>query len=564
MGTDLLEYAYAGDILKYDKQPDGTLMVYGCATSPTVDLDGQACDPAWLQKAMPEWFKTGANIREQHNGTIAAGVGRELDHEDGDRWMLKAHVVDAGTVKKVETGVLKGFSIGVRRGEVLRGKGVTAPNGLIVGGNIAEVSLVDRHCNPDSATTICKALEIDDEWTELEPVDGMIIKGAAAIEAAKEMEGEQDSQPVDDAVDYGPDADFHEEGEDDSDPLGLFDLDEDEGAEAGGVVDGEQIEKGLIDSLLHGPKDDRKRDAHGRFGRGSSNRAAARAKERKRRAAEREANRKHHAQMDAEAAQDANHAQRQGRAMEAGEHRARLGSFAKSVVADGYELDDVDDLTSGLDYRSARTALRLVDDILSGRIDKAARKVYDEHHDIEGAEDVIAAIAELMISELEELALGRGEEWHDLTILSRAMEAMQEYCRSEKEQGGVYEDRMRRDFETIEMSVTADQPKALDAPSGDLATLVQAEITKALAQTNEAHEVELAKLRAQVDEMRQRPIPSGVMINKSVMPSAPARTENATADDQTPGYWEARAAAPGVSPEVAAAYRDKARELRKG
>lgn len=565
VGTDLrepLEYGYVGDILKWEphESGDGTINVFGVAADPTVDLDGQVCDPAWLRREMPEWFKY-ANVREQHS-SIAAGRGVELT-EDGDSWLLKSHVVDPGTITKVKNRVLTGYSIGVRRGEVLRGKSVGAPNGRIVGGKIVEVSLVDRPCNPNATIEIAKALSVDDEWTELEPVDGMIVKGAAEFAEAG-AEGEDDSQPVDDAVDGG------EDGEDDEDPLGLFDLDED-GDE---LDEGAAIEKGLIDSLLHGPKDDRKRDAHGRFGRGgaSAGRAAARRKERERRLKEREAARKHHAAMDAEAAQDAQHAQRQGRSMEAGEHRAKLGHYDKAAEADG--ADDVE-LTSGLEYREARETMRTVDDILAGRIDKAARKVYDEHDDIEGAREVIAQIAELAISELEELATGRYDEFHDLSILMRAIEAMRQFHQREREQAGLpYDedgDMMRHDFERIEMSVTRDpEPvplKALDAPSEDLATLVQAEITKAtgsLAETIEAQKAELAKLRAQVAEWGSKPIPSGVMINKSVMSSAPVRTETAAAGPQSPEYWDAKAAAPGLDPEVAASYRDKARELRRG
>ena len=59
------------------EQEDGTVVAYGKATDDTLDSDSQVCDPAWLSKAMPEWFKYG-NIREQHSN-IAAGVATEYE-----------------------------------------------------------------------------------------------------------------------------------------------------------------------------------------------------------------------------------------------------------------------------------------------------------------------------------------------------------------------------------------------------------------------------------------------------------------------------------------------------
>ena len=99
-------------IEKADKNSDGTLLVYGKATDDTLDIDQQICDSLWLSKAMPEWFRTGGNIREQHSN-IAAGVAKEYE-EKSDGHYISALVVDPLSVKKVETGVLKGFSIGIK------------------------------------------------------------------------------------------------------------------------------------------------------------------------------------------------------------------------------------------------------------------------------------------------------------------------------------------------------------------------------------------------------------------------------------------------------------------
>ena len=147
-------YAFIA-ITKSDKQPDGTLYVEGIATDPSLDIDEQICDPDWLKSAMPDWFKWG-NVREQHSAT-AAGIATEHEELDGARHRLRVHVVDPGSVKKVEAGVLKGFSIGVRNPRVTTDK--AARGGRIVGGQIVEVSLVDRPANPACTLTLAKAAE---------------------------------------------------------------------------------------------------------------------------------------------------------------------------------------------------------------------------------------------------------------------------------------------------------------------------------------------------------------------------------------------------------------------
>lgn len=144
-------HAWAAEIVKSERDEAGDLIVYGKATGPDLDLDGQICDPKWLKKAMPEWFTFG-NIREMH-GPIAAGIGIELSPE-GDDWMLKSKCIDPSTARKIEAGVLKGYSVGIRDGRVT--KDAAAPGGRIVGGKIVEVSYVDRPCNPTAKMAIAK------------------------------------------------------------------------------------------------------------------------------------------------------------------------------------------------------------------------------------------------------------------------------------------------------------------------------------------------------------------------------------------------------------------------
>lgn len=141
-------------ILKYDKQADGSLIVEGIATDSGIDRDEQICDPGWLSKAMPAWFKSGGNIREQHDPKKAAGVAIQYTPK-AEGHHIVAHVVDPVSVAKVEGKVLKGFSFGARGGRVVVDK--AAKGGRIVDGDIYEVSLVDRPANPRCTLTIAKA-----------------------------------------------------------------------------------------------------------------------------------------------------------------------------------------------------------------------------------------------------------------------------------------------------------------------------------------------------------------------------------------------------------------------
>jgi hypothetical protein len=158
-----LTTSYFG-IEKADRNSDGTLTVYGKATDDSVDIDQQICDGDWLDRAMPAWFKSGGNIREQHSN-IAAGVAKEYELKR-DGHYITALVVDPVSVKKVETGVLKGFSIGIKNPRVTRDK--VAANGRIVDGQIVEVSLVDRPANPNCQLVLAKSAMGEDSMIQVE------------------------------------------------------------------------------------------------------------------------------------------------------------------------------------------------------------------------------------------------------------------------------------------------------------------------------------------------------------------------------------------------------------
>lgn len=178
------------EIVKADKNDDGTLMVYGKATDDSLDIDQQICDPTWLDDAMPEWFKSGGNIREQHSN-IAAGVAKEYEKKK-DGHYIHALVVDPVSVKKVDTGVLKGFSIGIKNPRVVRD--TKAANGRIIDGKIVEVSLVDRPANPNCQLVLAKSAEGE---SNLFKVEELIEKEEKKPDYASINTGGEGSEPSD-------------------------------------------------------------------------------------------------------------------------------------------------------------------------------------------------------------------------------------------------------------------------------------------------------------------------------------------------------------------------------
>ena len=157
-----------GDINKVTAQEDGTLIVSGIASSEAVDGDGEIIRGDAMRAAIPDYMKFGA-VREMH-ANIAAGTALNIDVDDQNMTHFEAHVVDAGSVKKIEAGVLKGFSVG---GKVTSWD--TTNKKIITGIKLNEISLVDRPCNPEAVFSIAKfeGEEIWDAQTALQAL-GMI------------------------------------------------------------------------------------------------------------------------------------------------------------------------------------------------------------------------------------------------------------------------------------------------------------------------------------------------------------------------------------------------------
>ena len=137
-----------GEIKKTIANDDGTLIVSGIASSESVDSDGEIILSKAIADAIPDYMRFGA-VREMHNNS-ACGTALSMMVVN-DKTMFEALVVDPIAVKKINTGVYKGFSIG---GKVTQRNPVN--KNIIEGLRLVEVSLVDRPANPESIFTMVK------------------------------------------------------------------------------------------------------------------------------------------------------------------------------------------------------------------------------------------------------------------------------------------------------------------------------------------------------------------------------------------------------------------------
>ena len=139
-----------GEITKVEAQDDGTIRVFGTASTGAVDDADETVSPDAMKAALPAYMRFGA-LREMH-GLTAAGATLSAEVGEDGATRIAAHVVDPVAVKKVQLGVYKGFSIG---GRVLSRD--PADRKVITRLKLNEISLVDRPCNPEAVIDMWKA-----------------------------------------------------------------------------------------------------------------------------------------------------------------------------------------------------------------------------------------------------------------------------------------------------------------------------------------------------------------------------------------------------------------------
>lgn len=160
-GSQHREVHFSFPIARKEYTPDGDLIVYGPCTDGTLDADHQKVKSSWSGPALRKWIETGGNIRVQHSPFLyPAGKGLDLEVDrdgNGAHWLKALVAQSTPAFDLVEKGILRDFSIGVLD-PVTVFDDFSAPGGTICGGDIGEVSLVDRGSNKNTSFTIMKGL----------------------------------------------------------------------------------------------------------------------------------------------------------------------------------------------------------------------------------------------------------------------------------------------------------------------------------------------------------------------------------------------------------------------
>lgn len=171
-GGALSSFRQFGEITKTEDQPDGTIKVFGIAGTGKPDSVGETVLSSAMKAALPDYERFPA-LRSMHQ-LSAAGTVLDAQVDDDGITRIEALVVDTDAIKKVQTGVYRGFSIG---GKVL-GRDPTDRN-VITKLKLNEISLVDRPCDPDATIDLWKA---DAATEEHEPMTTEITPWAPAKE----------------------------------------------------------------------------------------------------------------------------------------------------------------------------------------------------------------------------------------------------------------------------------------------------------------------------------------------------------------------------------------------
>lgn len=150
--TNVESLSFSFPISKSERDADGDLVVYGVATDGTVDSDRQIVDPEWSGKALADWLSTGGNVRMSHDPQrpVGKGLSVEIDRDGNGQHWVKSVVVDPTAARLVEKGILRAYSVGISQPVIKRDPTGRAPGGIICGGELSELSIVDRPANKNS------------------------------------------------------------------------------------------------------------------------------------------------------------------------------------------------------------------------------------------------------------------------------------------------------------------------------------------------------------------------------------------------------------------------------
>ncbi|MFE9448274.1 hypothetical protein [Streptomyces sp. NPDC006739] len=556
-----ITYAWA-PITKSEEQDDGTIIVHGPAASSALDRDQQILAPDFLDRAMPEWFSSGANVREQHDAKKAVGVGVGLTKGDDGAHYVSARIVDPVAVAKVKHGVLRGFSVGIKNPKIEMGK-AEAPNGIVTDGTVCELSVCDRPANSECMFQLAKA----DGAGELALVeDPKVVEKADTETFGLPAElYERLATPVKEAL------------------AGLVASGATVAAESA-KADGAETVPVVVNVTVKSAEPD--------LGKAYST------ADRKRMAAA-------------------------GQAMDDGSYPIKSkADLRKAIKAVGRGNADHDDIRKHIITRAKALGLEAMvpenwqadgslkkadaDEELVAKAEQVLRDVRalapsltkadggeggdggeDETEDITGAEQAIAVIAKLIIAEAESLAMGNLNEACDIDLLLSAVRSLAWFKQREEaeQQGGA-------DMELADKPASKPTPKtsgpaasdggedeeegedddeAKTTPKSDAPTLTKADVTElvkaAVAEATTASEerakaleADLAKANAAITELRALPQPGGPVLTRTTIQEAEARKSDAALLRAQANKYLAKADQCSDR-YLADGYREKASEL---
>ena len=141
-------------IAKFEANEDGTLTVYGIASSDAEDTDGDIIPSDTIANALPEYFKKGGKLKEMHKEHTNAGVVDESTQtcDESCKTYISATVTDTDAITKVKAGIYKGFSIG---GKIIKRNDDN--NSIIDELEMDEISLVRRPANEEAMILLAKS-----------------------------------------------------------------------------------------------------------------------------------------------------------------------------------------------------------------------------------------------------------------------------------------------------------------------------------------------------------------------------------------------------------------------
>ena len=147
-------------------------MVYGYASTPDMDSDGEIISTKAMKQALPEYMKFPA-IREMHQPK-AAGKTIEATIDSKKGLYIGAKIVDKSAWEKVKEGVYPAFSIGGNIKQKI--------DNVISELTLTEISLVDSPANKSAVIELWKADGVD-------PVTGQMKSPYQGVRDARDFLG---------------------------------------------------------------------------------------------------------------------------------------------------------------------------------------------------------------------------------------------------------------------------------------------------------------------------------------------------------------------------------------